>query len=213
MAPASKPAQFVCHEHGAGGVGGTGDDQPVECAGVRHHVCAQPEAGLGCDGNLDDLDVQCFERVAVAGIAGCSHRHTVAGLEARQERERERPAGTLGNDDATGIGVVAVPVGVVLDQPRAQRFDAHGRRVTQHVVVDGRLGSSARPGRRGSGWLADLHVHHLAAGSFPVGGSPHHLHHKERRNVRPLGDLQAAHRPLRTGIAREVMSGTRLRNE
>ena len=106
----------------------------------------------------------------------------------------------------TDVGVVAVPVGVVLHQPRAQA--ARCPRRTCNPARRCRLPpwQQRAPGRRGRGRLADLHVHDIAACRFPVGGSPHHLHHKERRNVRPPRDLQPAHARVHSRTVSEAKS-------
>jgi hypothetical protein len=73
------------------------------------------EAALGADRDGHRRDAERQQCVAVAGIAGFQHPHAVAGVEQRQERQREARRCPGNHHDPFGVDA-----GCALGEPAAQ---------------------------------------------------------------------------------------------
>ena len=108
LAPPGQRGELARQQHRAGRVGRAGDDQPLEAVlrvELGDLLDGRLEPGLRAGRDLDDLDAERGEHVAVAGVAGPGHRDLVADLERRQERQQEPAAAAGGHDDLVGVDV------------------------------------------------------------------------------------------------------------
>ena len=162
-------------------VRGRGDHQPrdVHIGKIRRHRLI---AVFGRCGQIDRLQVQRPQDLAVAGIARRTNRHAVAGVEQRGERQDKAPGRSGCDHHARRVQIDVVPVTIHLRDARPQRWQPQGHGIAQRPVIHGprqRIGCRTR--RTGAG-LADLHVDDVTARIF---GSPrglHHVHHDKGIN-------------------------------
>ena len=147
LAPLGQRRELARQQHGAGRVGRAGDDQPLEAVlGVQlgDLLDGGLEPRLRAGRDLDHVDAERGEHVAVAGVARPGHRNLVADLERRQEREQEPAAAPGGHDHLVGVDVDAVGPLVVGGDRLAQLEDPDRRRVAERI---GALQQPDRPPR------------------------------------------------------------------
>ena len=185
--------------HGAGWIGGRGQDDAFELSRAM-----QREQGLAGErpprrrGRLDadGLAPERGEDVPIGWIAGQRHGHAVAGLERRQESQHEAGRGAGGNDDAGRIEIEAVPFAVGAGDAPPQRGDSKRFRIAERARGE----RGARRGdcrcRRGGRRLADFHVDDAPALRLKPRCRRDHVHHHERRHGAARRRLQQEFRPL-----------------
>ncbi len=122
VAPACDGGQLVAVQHGAGRVAGRGDDQAVR-ARVQSlqrgdgRLVARLRPGLDHHGHQAEGGGD----VAVGRVVGGGHGDAVAGVEGRQEHEREGGGGAHRDGDPRRVGGEAVPVQAMRGDAAAQR--------------------------------------------------------------------------------------------
>ena len=204
--------QVVRGQHGAGRVGGAGDDQavdaPVNLAELLQHRHGRLVPGLRAARQLDDLAAQRREDVAVAGVAGAGHRDAVADVEGREEREQEAAGRARGHDHVVRGDGQAVGVAVVRGDAGPQLGQAERDGVAEHVALQRVGGRQADGPGCGGGGLAGREVDQVAVGALPLACGGPDVHDVEGRNRGAGGLVQgrggsahasdptAEHRPL-----------------
>ena len=133
--------------------------------------------------------------VEIGRVERRGHRHAVAGIERREEGERERARGADGDRDALDGQRRAVPVPAMRRDALAQAAPAE-RLGVAHRLAGPQCGDGGgdRAGRGAGAGLADLHADHVrlmrrARLRLARIGRGDHVHHHERRRGGGAADL------------------------
>lgn len=191
-APFRERGQFGAIEHGARWVRRGGDDESREFAVSRHCRIEQCRRrlvpGVDTGRDLDHLDAERGQDVAVGRVARTRERDTIAGVERGEEHELERARRSRGDGNAPGVDLDPVPGAVVAGDGFAQR------RGPERPRVPGRL---ERAGRGPRARLPGAQRHDIVAGEPAASdfvGDPHDV---ERGDARAAGRSHASTLPAR----------------
>ena len=138
------------------------------------------EVAAGVHLDVDHLDAEGAEDVAVGRVAGARQRHPVAGVEGGEEGEHEGAGRAGGNDDPPPVDVDALPAAVVGGDGLAQRRVAESVGVAEPVPAQRPRRGGAHAARRRSRRLADLQVEDVVPAGCALVGGAQHVHDDER---------------------------------
>ncbi len=173
--------QFGLRNHGAGRIGGTGEQQTLErCAPMGLAQLRGRQVAGFAKGNLDHLDVQRLQYVAIGRIPGHGDRNPVAGVEHGDEGEIECRRGACGCDDPGRGHLDAVMVGVVLRDRLPQLGNAERVGVADAALHERGTGGVADHRRRRVGGLTDCQRDDVGAGGGKPIGFRQNVHGVER---------------------------------
>ena len=173
-------------EHGAGGVGRAGDDQPGDplIAGRRFHLLGGwHPAPPGIGGEQHRLLPQRGQDMAIAGIARRRQTDAVAMIEQRQERQHKRRRRAGRDRYLLRRHFHAVALAVVASDALAQGWHPKRRRVAQRIAPKRAPHGLERRARRRRAGLADFHVYDLVAARLALGRGLHYVHDDEGRHA------------------------------
>ena len=180
VAPFGQGLQLRAAHHRAGRIGRARHDQPGDRPCLLERGDRRLEA-IGRGGRqIDGLEIERRQDVAIGRIARRRERHPVAGIEAREEGERKAARRAGRDDHPLGRHLGAVGVAIVPRDALAQRRHAERRDIADAVGVErGVRRGQCRLGRGRAG-LADLEMDDGVARRFLLGGGGHHVHDDER---------------------------------
>ena len=196
-------------DHGTGGVGGAGDQHPVELAtggcllkGGRGELIACLRIGA----DRHRFEIERLQDVAVGRIGGHGERDAGACVKRREERELETAGAAGGNDHLAGGHIHPVGFFIMAGDAGAQGWKAERFGIAE-LVGRQRVGCGfAHQRGRGRAGLPHLHVDDFVALRFALIGGAHDIHDDEGGDLPPL---RAFHGPVSCPAGSRARRGPR----
>ncbi len=137
----------------------------------------------GADRHAERRAFEHPHEVAVARVARIGEQHLLVAVHQQRHHQQQRRRRARGDDDPLRRDVDAERVAVVARDRAAQLGKSERRRVADVAVGERGTGGVQHRARRREVGLADLHVHHVAAGGLERARGGLHLHHVKGRDV------------------------------